>query len=93
VKYAIQLATKIDLRVYKFSPQDRFVLGAILSLCSEFEKKIELNIWVDKDLDVSKFTSMFISKSRNMHLIDFVYYRLDFKHSSFKLNELTKAFN
>lgn len=92
MKYCIQICSKVDLRIVKFAHHDAFLLGAILSLCKQYEKKIELNIWVDKDLDAEKFVNAF-NPQRNMNIVDFVYYRLDFKNWSSKLRELTMAFN
>ena len=57
--------------------KDQFTLGAILGLCQESERKIELNIWVDRDLDVKLFVSSFRPQVY-YKLIDFVYYRFDF---------------
>jgi hypothetical protein len=81
LKYCIQLSSSIDLRIYKFTQFDQFVMGAILSLCKQFKKQIEVNIWVDKDLDVVKFVSQFKNGGYNS-LIEFVYFRLDFKNWS-----------
>ena len=77
LRYCIRLATKVDLRVQNFEPKDQFTLGAILGLCQEFGKKIELNIWVDRDLDVKLFVNAF--RPQIFHgTIDFIYYRFDF---------------
>ena len=47
------------MRVQGFNKTNAFFLGAILGLASDFNKKIELNIWVDKDLDVDEFVRSF----------------------------------
>lgn len=91
LQYCINLATKIDLRVQKFEQKDVFTLSTILGLCLQSQKKIELNIWVDKDLDVKTFVSAF-KPSLYDKLIDFIYYRFDFGNFSFKLKGLMQAF-
>ena len=40
-------------------------------------KKIELNVWVDKDLDVGLFVMSFKPKL-NTGVIEYIYYRIDF---------------
>jgi hypothetical protein len=92
LKYCIRLSSKIDLRVQTFEQKDCFILGAILSLCQEYNKLIELNIWVDKDLDVKVFVKAF-KPNFYINLIDFIYYRFDFGNFSYKLKGLMNAFN
>jgi hypothetical protein len=92
LKYCIRLSSKIDLRVQTFEQKDCFILGAILSLCQEYNKFIELNIWVDKDLDVKVFVKAF-KPNFYINLIDFIYYRFDFGNFSYKLKGLMNAFN
>ena len=47
------MATKLDLRIQEFCQQDVFVFTTILQLSLELGKKMELNMWVDSDLNVS----------------------------------------
>lgn len=47
------------MRVQVFNKANAFFLGAILGLANDFNKKIEVNIWVDKDLDVDEFVRSF----------------------------------
>ena len=90
--YCVKLSSKVDLRVLNFEQKDQFTLGVIVGLCQEFQKKIELNIWVDKDLDVKLFVSSFRPQIYHK-LIDFIYYRFDFGNQSSKLRGLMSAFH
>ena len=60
--------------------------------CHLHEKRIELNIWVDEELDTQTFEKCFLN-GEHMQLIDFVYFRFDFKQQSYKLASLFKCFN
>ena len=84
LKYFIQLSSKLDLRIQTFDSQDKFLLAAILYFCTIFEKKIELNIWVDFDIQPAPLIKCF-QLPENCQLIEFVYFRFDRKNSSHKL--------
>ena len=84
--YIIQLCSKIDLRIQKFDQSDTFILGAILHLSKQFDKKIELNVWVDKDLDVKHLMKAYGYQFHD--LIDFIYYRFDCKNYSYKFKQM-----
>lgn len=53
-------------------------------------KKVELNIWVDKDLDIAAFIRAY--KCHFHQNIDFVYFRVDFKNYSSILRPLMANF-
>lgn len=91
LKHCISLCSRIDLRVQEFHKSNSFFLGAIISLCAQYDKMVELNIWVDTDLDVQIFVNSFKPRLYSKYL-DFVYYRFDHKNFSYKLRHLMQAF-
>ena len=52
LRYCISMATKLDMRIQEYCALDVFVFTTIMNLCLDLGKKIELNIWVDPDLNV-----------------------------------------
>ena len=76
----------------EFNQLNSFYLGAIVSNAAQYNKKIELNIWVDTDLDVDCFVKSFNTKVYQSN-VDFVYYRFDHHNFSFKLKSLMTAFD
>ena len=84
------MATKLDLRIQEFCQQDVFVFTTILQLSKELNKKMELNIWVDSDLNFSLLIKSFPTAA--LSLIETVYYRFDDSSCSRHLRQLMKKF-
>jgi hypothetical protein len=75
LRYAISMASKLDLRIQEFCHQDMFILSAILNMAQEYKKKMELNVWVDNDLNIEMLIKSFPAVYHN--LLSTVYYRFD----------------
>lgn len=69
---------------------DIFFFSTVYKLCMELNKKIELNMWVDNDLNVPLLIETFPKPYH--HLIDMVYYRFDHHSGSRQLKKLMTAF-